>query len=147
MQKTYKRIWLHYNKLEEFQSGMWRIVRGQERNRNILRAASLMKNIPAFTEAMLQALHEWPQSCSHNLTAENANRLAWLGHAGCCIAMCSPEENTRAAWHTLGIYEQEKANLAAQQVLDYWEKEYGNIHALQMRFPWGIEKDTEAVGA
>ena len=139
--KTYKRVYLHYEKLEEFKAGMWRIVRGVQRGRNMIQAAALMRNLPAFTQAMLQAVHEWEQSCAFNLTSENSNRLAWLGHAGCCIGTGSSEENTRAAWHTLNKIEQDQANEAAQSVLDFWEKELGVMHALQMRFPWKLEEE------
>ena len=139
--RTYRRIYLRYEKLEEFKAGMWKIVRGVQRERNVFQAAALMRDIPAFSQAMLQAVHEWQQSCAHNLTSENSNRLAWLGHAGCCIAVMSPEENTRAAWHTLNKVEQDLANEAAQQVLEYWEKEAGDLHALQMRFPWDMPEE------
>jgi hypothetical protein len=69
---------------------------------------------------MMEALDTWPKSCDANLTAESVNRIAWLGHAGCCIATKSPEEATRVAWHTLDQSEQDEANRAAEEVLNVY---------------------------
>jgi hypothetical protein len=114
------RVYFHYEDLEEFQRGMWRIVRGDKRMDNARNAASLMRDSEAFGASMRRALREWPNSCAHNLTAENTNRLAWLGHAGNLLGAGSPEENTRIGWHMLNSAEQNEANRVAQQVLDEW---------------------------
>lgn len=116
-----ERIYHHFGDLEEFHAGMWRIVRGEDRKRNIEAAANLMRNPPEFKKAMLEAIETWTNSCQHNLTAENVNRIAWLGHAGCCIGVGSPEENTRAGWHTLNKQEQDEANRVAAEVLAGWD--------------------------
>jgi hypothetical protein len=114
------RVYFHYEDLEEFQRGMWRIVRGDKRMENAGNAANLMRDSCAFGSAMRRALNEWPKSCAHNLTAENTNRLAWLGHAGNLLGVGSPEENTRIGWHMLNKCEQDEANRVAQEVLDEW---------------------------
>ncbi len=126
------RRFFHYRDLEEYKCGMWRIVHGEERARNARNAADLMRDRKKFCAAMLRALREWPNSCQHNLTAEDTNRLAFLGHAGWCIAVGSPEENTRIGWHLLNPQEQDCANDAAQEVLDLWIKE--NCDQMEM-FP------------
>lgn len=118
------RVYRHYEDLEEFHSGMWRIVRGEERKGFISDAATLMKDPDRFTDAMRRALVEWPKSCEVAFTADSINHIAWLGHAGCCIETASPEEATRAAWHTLGKVEQDRANEAAALVLAEWKKTY-----------------------
>lgn len=117
------RKFFHYKDLEEYKAGMWKIVRGEQRTKNAEKAAALMRNKQAFILAMSRALKEWPNSCQHNLTAEDTNRLAFLGHAGCCIAIGSPEENTRIGWHLLSPLEQDEANDAAQFVLDQWKRD------------------------
>ena len=114
------REYFHYNELEEWHDGMWKIVGGVARKRNAKAAADLMRNSQRFETAMYKALEQWPNSCRHNLTAEDSNRLAWLGHAGCCIEVGSPEENTRCGWHLLTTLEQNEANNSAQKVLDAW---------------------------
>lgn len=111
------RIYHHYEALEEFQNGMWKIVRGSKRKDYIAAAADLMRQPVDFKDAMLTALEQWPKSCEANLTAESVNRIAWLGHAGCCIATGSPEEATRVGWHTLAQDEQDEANRVADEVL------------------------------
>lgn len=118
-----ERIYHHFGNLEEYHAGMWRIVRGEDRKGYIFAAADLMRDPPRFKAAMARALEEWPNSCEHNLTAENVNRIAWLGHAGCCIGANSPEEATRAGWHTLNRAEQDEANRVAAEVLEIWDQD------------------------
>jgi hypothetical protein len=119
-----KRVYHHYERLEEFRDGMWRNVRGDERWPLVNAAAALMRDAPAFKTAMLRAVREWPVSCEHNLTASSVNRIAWLGHAGCCLAAQSPEDLTRLAWHTLNQAEQDEANRVAAEALNEWESAY-----------------------
>lgn len=115
-----ERKFSHYQDMEEYRDGMWRVVRGEVRKANMAKSADLMRDIPAFEGAMMLAMEQWPTSCAVNLTAEDTNRLAWLGHAGCCLAVGSPEENTRCGWHALTGLEQDAANDAAQRCLDAW---------------------------
>ena len=115
-----QRVYFPHTELEECRDGMWKIVGGKARQAFSEAAANLMRDDMAFESAMLRAFEEWPNSCQHNLTAEDTNRLAWLGHAGCFLATGSPEENTRCGWHTLTPTEQDAANATAQRVLDEW---------------------------
>lgn len=115
-----RRQYFPYTDLEECRDGMWKIVTGQAKLKNMTAAADLMKRPDDFEGAMLSVFERWPNSCLHNLTAEDTNRLAWLGHAGCFLAVGSPEENTRCGWHTLTGQEQDEANAAAQRALDAW---------------------------
>lgn len=126
------RQYFHYEELEEFHSGMWRIVRGDERKQNAEAAANLMRDASRFKSAMYEAVKNWTKSCLHNLTAEAVNRIAWLGQAGCCVGVGSPEENTRIGWYMLTPEEQAKANAAAQEVLDYWESVYLQDQQLEL---------------
>lgn len=116
-----KRVYHHYEKLEEFSAGMWKRPTGSKRKQWINEAADLMRCSEEFKVAMASAMEEWPLSCQHNLTSLDSNRIAWLGHAGCCIATGSPEECTRVAWHTLSKDEQDAANQAAAEVLANWD--------------------------
>ncbi len=115
------RVYYHYEQLEEYHAGMWKIVRGEARKTLIGRAADLMRRAQDFKTAMARALLEWPKSCEFNFTSDSVNRIAWLGHAGCCIGAGSTEEATRAGWHMLNRAEQDEANRVAQEVLDTWE--------------------------
>lgn len=118
------RVFFHYEDLEEFKCGMWKIVRGEQRTANSEASASLMRDIPRFKIALYRAVEEWPKSCQQSMTSDAVNRIAFLGHAACCIGVGSPEENTRIGWHLLNQREQDAANLAAKEVLDYWENIY-----------------------
>lgn len=123
--KGFRRVYYHYAKWEEYQQGMWRIVtEPDKRNYYLIKAAELMKNPADFKAAMLKAVEGWPISCERNFTAPAINHQAFIGHAGCCIATGSPEEITRAAWHTLNQEEQDRANQAADEVIAEWSRRY-----------------------
>jgi len=119
------RKYYHYSHLEESKAGLWRKTVGAERKRHIEHASDLMRSPAEFIDAMRQALVDWPNSCAAAFTAEAVNKIAFLGQAGCCVAIGSPEEATRAAWHTLTKQEQDEANAAAALVLNEWY----SIHA------------------
>lgn len=125
-----ERIYHHFGDLEEYHSGMWRIVRGEERKDYIAASAKLMRDPARFKAAMQEAIETWVNSCQHNLTAEAVNRIAWLGHAGCCVGVQSPEDCTRAGWHTLTRPEQDEANRVAAEVLTEWD----NANSAPMMF-------------
>lgn len=116
-----ERVFFHFNDLEEYHSGFWRIVHGQQKNTFVAKSHCLLTDIPEFKNAMLSVLDEWANSCEHNLTASNTNRLAWLGQAACCVAVGSPEECTRKAWHMLTQPQKDEANAAAEDVLRKWD--------------------------
>jgi len=124
-----KRIFHRYEKWEEYHHGMWRIVKGDDRALYRLAAAFLMKTPAEFLEAMTTAIDYWPISCENSLTSRAVNRRAWFGHAGCCIAVGSPEDITREAWHTLTQNEQNEANHAADLAIEQWEATYAEAQA------------------
>lgn len=115
------RTFFHYKDLEEYKGGLWKIVRGKKRKENMEAAARLMKSFDEFCAAMRSAMRQWPNSMLFNLGASGTNKIAFLGHAGCCVGVGSPEENTRCAWHTLTNKEQDLANNAAALVLSEWK--------------------------
>lgn len=121
------RVYHNFMELEEYLGGMWRIVRGDERKRYISASAKLMMDVDRFYLAMCRALREWPMSCQHNLSAEQMNRIAWLGHAGCCIEEGSPEDCTRAGWYWLDDGQMEAANLAAAKALMLWRPSFSQL--------------------
>lgn len=115
-----KRVYYHYTDLEEYHAGMWKIYSGAKRKRFIKLSAQLMKRPMEFEAQMNRAIQAWPKSCIFNFTAPSVNKIAWLGHAGCCYAHGASEESTRAAWHTLNQEEQDGANQAATVALAGW---------------------------
>lgn len=121
-----ERVYYHYEDLEEYHAGLWRIVRGEKRREFANAAADLMRQPEEFKAAMASALEVWPKSCEFNLTAEAVNKIAWLGHAGCCLGVNSPEDCTRMGWHQLNRAEQDEANRVAAEVLEAWTTQYRN---------------------
>lgn len=119
-----KRVYYPFYLWEEYKSGMWRIMSSNERFNFAKQAAGLMSEPQTFKECMQKALADWPISCEMNLSARCMNRRAWLGHAGCCIGVGSPEEATREGWHMLTEEEQIEANRVADEVIAEWEVAY-----------------------
>lgn len=119
-----KRVYFHYNEMEEFHSVMWKSIPIEHRDAAIESAASLMRDPCAFELACMQAVAEWPNSAAANLTASSVNHKAWLGHAACCIACGSSEDLTRAAWNTLTESQQTLANDAADKAIAEWRSAY-----------------------
>lgn len=121
------RVFYPYTECEEFRhgGGMWKPLAGAViREKMIEGAARLMRDAFKFRSAMLRALDEWPKSCAVNLTAEGNNQRAWLGHAGCYLAVGSPEECTRLGWHRLNPAQQRAANAAADDAINTWRRRY-----------------------
>ncbi len=127
-----KRVYFHYEDLEEWRGGMWRIVRGEERLRYRDLATALMRDTEAFKDALEALTLVWPNSCLAALTTEGANRIAWLGQGACCLEVGSPEECTRLGWHALTLREQHEANRVAGDVLARWDKEHAEDTQLML---------------
>lgn len=123
--RKFKRIFHPFDRLEDIKNGMWRNVSNEERETYKGAAAALMRDVVAFKSSMLRAIKEWPVACENYLTNPSVNHQAFAGHIGCCIAVNSPEDVTRQAWHTLTQPEQDAANIAANEALAEWER----IHA------------------
>lgn len=121
-----EQIFHHHSKWEEIPGGMWEALPIEHRNGAIGRARQLMIDIDRFVFAMRRATLEWPISCEVSLTNPNINQLAFIGHAGSCIAENVPEDLTRAAWNTLTKQQQDLANDAADRVVREWKEKRFN---------------------
>lgn len=119
-----KRVFHHYKLCEEYESNMWKYVLPETRQGYVDAAAALMIDWPRFEEAMMRAVNEWPYSCEANLSASCINHQAWIGHAGCAIAVGSPEDLTRLGWRTLTQDQQDLANAAADRCIAAWREKY-----------------------
>jgi hypothetical protein len=105
--------------LEEFKpdGGMWSIPKVLARGRHITESAELMADPGRFANSMRLVLKRWPNSVDTAFNTPGLNLRAWLGHAGCWLAVGSPEETTRLGWHELDDAEQFAANAAADMVI------------------------------
>jgi hypothetical protein len=127
-----RRIYYHYRDLEEHAHGMWRRTPSEEHGAYIESAAGLMADPQAFLDAMRRASIEWPKSMEAAMSTSSLNQRAYMGHAGCCIALGCPEDLTRLAWHTLTQEQQDEANRMADIAI----AEYGERRAIEKGWLW-----------
>ncbi len=118
------RIYHHHEKWEEFHAGMWRSVSLEEKDSLLKKAVAFTGDADLYGSFMLRVIEEWPYSCEHNLTCEEMNRQAWIGHAATCLAIGCPEDITRLAWHQLSKDQQDRANLKADEAIRKWEEKH-----------------------
>ena len=117
-----KRIYHHYKKCEEFKAGMWRTIAKQKNYNDLLeKAIQFTSNAELYGEWMLKVIEKWKYSCEYNLSCQDMNRQAWIGHAACCLALGCPEDITRLAWHHLTEEQQNAANKKADEAISLWE--------------------------
>lgn len=111
-----------WQEMEEYlpNGGMWRTPTAGESAQQIEAAANLMRKPGEFLAAMLRVGTEWPRSIGVAMSTPGLNRRAWMGHAGCFLAVGSVEECTRLGWHALDPAEQVAANEAADEAIDQW---------------------------
>lgn len=86
--------------------------------------AQLLRDIPAFKQAMAGVLADWPNSCEHYLSNERMNRIAWLGQAALCYTHGIPRKY-RGGYMLLTDDEKLAANLAALEYLNKWLEQRG----------------------
>lgn len=125
-----------YTELEEYNpnGGMWQIPATHARAAHIRESEYLMAEPERFYVAMVKAVDEWPKSCQVAMTTPGLNRRAWIGHAGCWLAVGSPEETTRLGWHNLDDAEQWAANDAADRSIAEWHRRHNETQQLDL---WG----------
>jgi hypothetical protein len=119
-----KRVYHSYEKWEEYKNGMWKSVKGDERESYLQKVIKFISNSEVYGRFMMKAINDWPISCEHNLTCKIMNRQAWIGHAACCIALGCPEDITREAWGYLTDDQQMLANERADMAIAIWEEQY-----------------------
>ncbi len=134
-----KRTYHSYVDWEDNKAGMWRSVHGEERIVFLEAAIEFTGDAELYGSWMLKVIESWPFACEHNLSCENMNRQAWIGHAACCMAINCPEEVTRLAWHHLTDKQRIEANAKADQAIEKWElkyKEEKKCQKIQLELPF-----------
>ncbi len=81
--------------------------------------AEFLKNIRLFKESAYGVIDNWKNSCEHNLTNPNMNRIAWIGQASVCYKYGIPSK-FRGGYHLLTDKEKLNADLTALEVINYW---------------------------
>lgn len=124
-----ERIYHPYWKWECYKSGMWR-KESKEYEQNLFdEIISFIGNHTAYGKSMLKAVKFWKYSCENFLTNVSINRLAYIGHAGCCIEKGYPEYLVRRAWKLLNENQRYLANKEAEKAVKIWiqQKELQDI--------------------
>lgn len=81
--------------------------------------ANFFRDLSLFQTAIQRVFTEWPNSCEHNLTNENLNRIAWLGQAAACIHLGIPS-SYRSGYRLLSEREQIEADAVALKYINKW---------------------------
>lgn len=121
---TIKKIWHNYLKWEDYQNGMYATISGDDRKEMLKKAIEFTGDHEFYGLYMLDVIEKWSIACEQNLTDIRINRLAWLGHAACCLAFGCPEDITREAWGYLTEEQQVKADAEASKVILIWESRH-----------------------
>ncbi len=111
---------------------MWSKMPSQLEGDMIKKAIEFTGNAELYGSWMIKVLSAWPLSCEHNLSNEDQNRLAWIGHAATTLAIGSPEYITRKAWGFLSQTQQDEANQKARDAVAMWCNERNGISDDQM---------------
>jgi hypothetical protein len=100
---------------------MWRKVSKAEEDDYLKKAIEFTGDAKLYGSYMRRVVREWPVACEQNLTDENTNRRAWVGHAAASLAINCPEYVTRMAWAFLSNEQQRLANREASDAIAEWE--------------------------
>ena len=117
-----EQVFHHYETWEEYKAGMWRNPTSGEVNKMLPLAVKFTSNHILYGAAMMDVILAWPISCEHNLSNNNQNRRAWIGHAAACFKKGFPESVTRLAWGKLSQKQQDLANQEADKAIVKWEE-------------------------
>lgn len=118
------RVYHRYENWEDYLDGMWRLLPKPEEDAMLKAAIDFTGDAKLYGSFMRRVVREWPISCEHNLTNEGMNRLAWIGHSACSMALRCPEYITRRAWGFLSQDQRDQANAEARAALDEWRLRY-----------------------
>lgn len=125
--KQQKQFFIHYQKWEDFQNGMYRVKEENGKDLMVFNAINLLKNQEEFYSTMMDLINDWNISVKVNLTNNQQNKRAWLGAAACCYKYNVPEYLTRIAWNLLDKNYQVEANITAEKIITY----YNNKNIIQ----------------
>ena len=126
-----KREFRRWEKWECYRAGFYAASGPAGMNRELCEDAyrQILGNTEAFRIAAYRVMQQWPNSCSHFLTNEGINRVAWLGQASVCFTTRVPSKY-KYAFLLLTQEQQENANGVARRAIRWWEDNAGKRQAL-----------------
>lgn len=119
--RNIKQAFYHYEKWEDYQSGMYNPANDEAM---INKAVEMLSDETLCREHMERVVSEWPIATAEVLTNPESNGRAWLGQCACFMYAGCHDEETRKAWVLLKPSTQKKANGIADKVIKAWLTEY-----------------------
>ena len=120
-----KQVFYHYEKWEDYQSGMYNSPSaGGESEERINKAIECLSDKDICRKYMEKVVSEWKIATAEVLTNPESNGRAWLGQCACFMYGGCHDEETRKAWVLLSPETQKRANKIAEQVIKKWLTEY-----------------------
>ena len=118
------RIFHPYDKWECFRYNFHGGMSDYQKDDTLGLYAGLLKDLSKFEAALQVIIRDWPNSCEHNLTNENMNRIAWLGQASCALIYQVPSSVSMGGYNLLTSEEQKAADAMADKYLNLWLEQY-----------------------
>lgn len=117
-----KRVYHHYTKWEDFQSGMYDEVK-EGREARVNKAIELLTNEEVCYRYMKMVTENWIHACEQTFTNRH-NPRSFLGQCACAMYAGVHEDETRKAWGLLTEEQRYAANKIADQVYKEWRIDY-----------------------
>lgn len=121
------RIFHPWDKWEDYRHNFYGGVCEYEKDGTLGSYAGLLRDLPAFEEALRVIILEWKYSCEHNLSNESMNRIAYLGQAAHALVFKVPHNVSMSGYNLLTPEEQQAADALAQKYLNLWLEKYEHI--------------------
>jgi len=116
-----ERIYHRYEKWECYKAGFFdeHPPKGMTHEYCQNKYAEFLKDLRLFEITAYKVLDEWPNSCEHNLSNPNMNRIAWIGQSSMCLYY-GISSKFRGGYHLLTKEQQIAADKTALKVINYW---------------------------
>jgi len=109
---------------EDYINGMWRKESTENENSLLKIAIEFTGNHIEYGKSMIRVINEWPITCLQNLTNNDINQRAFIGHCACCLEHNIPEYIVRKAWWELTDMQRDLANGMADEAIKQWQDNY-----------------------
>lgn len=121
-----KRIWLNYEKWEDYKHGLFRTekIESEEVARDLV--FNLFSNQELFYKSGIEMMQEWPNSTDFNLSNTTQNRKSYLGQAVSCFLYGIPMKYTAKYFTEIDEKDQGESNKTAEMLIRFYENHIYN---------------------
>lgn len=119
-------IWHPFDLWEDYKAGFYDNIGGKNKDELINKSVEMFSNNELTKTFMEKVTDEWVYSCEHNLSNMSINRIAYIGHAACCIYGGVPSTLTMQAFSLVSKSNRDIADKLAQEVINKWEQKQVN---------------------